>query len=406
MADFRDATFAQSGPNSRFLRDFLAQNGFFVQDFVRIIHFLEQSDEKFRGRNAKFRAPEFFFRGLEFYFRGPDEKIPVRKRFRGGSGGVFPSRWNFFPDTFPVSFCRWNPPTGFPDSRASAPGVSRVPSKGQAWRGFRDILIPAWRVWLRSFRAVPVRRPNTRISEAKMSKLSTRTRMCSFCQWKDVRRGCISFRSEIRIMGTVPNLGDLTTDEYSFVIKCPDSRHLPVLSKTPPPCRGGGSKSRRGFPPCHSARGGQNGHYGRRKGNKRALWPPHGEQKGRYAPVGVSPLPPLRDSSSCEAGQFIPASFDCRHSEVCKSRNSVSLNSPNSFFQMVLNPQECGMFLNICNKYRLPLQKARNLAGKLSFPAQILCSPVSFIFQGAGYTFFSHKNNFISGLGGDFTPPQ
>ena len=82
----------------------------------------------------------------------------------------------------------------------------------------------------------------------------------------------------------------------------------------------------------------------RKGGTKRPLWPPHGEQKGRYAPVGVSPLPPLRDSSSCEAGQFIPASFDCRHSEVCKSRNSVSLNSLNSFFQMVLNPQECGLF--------------------------------------------------------------
>ena len=60
--------------------------------------------------------------------------------------------------------------------------------------------------------------------------------------------------------------------------------------------------------------GEQNGHYGRREGNKRALWPPHGEQKGRYAPVGVRPPPPLRGSSPCEAGQFIPAGFDCRHS--------------------------------------------------------------------------------------------
>ena len=69
------------------------------------------------------------------------------------------------------SFCRRNPPAGFPDSRASAPGVSRVPSKGQVLRGFRDILIPAWRVWLRSFRAVPVRRPNTRISEAENEQI-------------------------------------------------------------------------------------------------------------------------------------------------------------------------------------------------------------------------------------------
>ena len=171
---------------------FLHKTGLLCKFFVGVIHFLEQSDEKIRGRNAKFRAPEFFFRGSEFLFRGSDEKIPVQKLFRGGLGGVFLSRWNFFPDTFTVSFCRRNPPAGFPASRVSAPGVSRVPSKGQAWRGFRDILIPAWRVWLRFFRAVPVRRPDTRISEAKMSKLSTRTRMCSFCQWKDCAGGIAS----------------------------------------------------------------------------------------------------------------------------------------------------------------------------------------------------------------------
>ena len=171
LADFRDATFAQSGPNSGFLRVFFAQNGVSVQVFVKVIHFLEQSGEKFRGRNAKFRAPEFFFRGSEFLFRGSDEKIPVQKLFRGGSGSVFLSRWNFFPNTFPVSFCRRNPPTGFPASRAFAPGASRVPSKGQVWKGFRDILIPARRVWLRSFRAVPARRSNTRISEGKNEQI-------------------------------------------------------------------------------------------------------------------------------------------------------------------------------------------------------------------------------------------
>ena len=73
--------------------------------------------------------------------------------------------------------------------------------------------------------------------------------------------------------GTVPKLGDLTTDEYSFVIKCTASRHLPVRRKTPPPCRGGGPKGRRGFPPsCHSARR-----------TKRPLWPPQGKQNGIMA---------------------------------------------------------------------------------------------------------------------------
>ncbi len=142
-ADFRDATFVQSGSNSRFSRDFFAQNGASVQFFVRVIYFLGQSDEKYRGSDAKFQAPVFLFRGSEFLFRGSDEKKPVQIRFRGGLGAVFLSRWNFFPDTFPVSFCRRNPPAGFPAGRVSAPGVSRVPSKGQVWRGFRDILISA-----------------------------------------------------------------------------------------------------------------------------------------------------------------------------------------------------------------------------------------------------------------------
>ena len=141
-------------------------------------------DAKFRGRNAKFQAPEFFFRGSEFLFRGSYEKIPVQKPFRGGSGGVFLSRWNFFPDTFPVSFCRRNPPAGFPAGRVSAPGVSRVPSKGQVWRGFRDILISAWRVWLRFFRSVPARRPNTRISEGENEQIVKAHPKLSFCQYR------------------------------------------------------------------------------------------------------------------------------------------------------------------------------------------------------------------------------
>ena len=172
--------------------------------------------------------------------------------------------------------------------------------------------------------------------------------------------------------GAVPDFVDFTTDEYSFVIKCPASRHLPMRRKTPPPCRGGGSKSRRGFPPtCHSAKGTkrplwppqgeQNGHYGRRKGNKRVVTTLRmanktaimaaaretkghygrrtANRRGRYAPVGVRPPPPLRGSSPCKAGQFIPAGFDCRHSQVCKSRNSVSLNSSIHFSISVKSPK-------------------------------------------------------------------
>ena len=163
---------------------FFAQNGTSVQVFVRAIYFLGRSDGKFRGRKAKFQAPEFFFRGLEFLFRGSDGKIPVQKLFRGGSGAVFLSRWNFFPDTFPVSFCRRNPRRAFPPAgflRRECP-VSR--QKGQVWRGFRDILISAWRVWLRFFRAVPSQWPNTRFSEGENEQIVNAHPEVSFCQYR------------------------------------------------------------------------------------------------------------------------------------------------------------------------------------------------------------------------------
>ena len=190
----------QSGPNSRFLRDFFAQNGAFVQDFVRAIYFLDGLTRNFGAGTRNSEPRNSFFGARNFYFGARMKKIPVRKLFRGGSGAVFLSRWNFFPDTFPVSFCRRNPPAGFPAGRVSAPGVPRVPSKRQIWRGFRDILISAWRVWLRFFRVVPARRPNTRISEGENEQIVKAHPNAAFCQWKGVRRGHISFRTEIRIM--------------------------------------------------------------------------------------------------------------------------------------------------------------------------------------------------------------
>ena len=62
------------------------------------------------------------------------------------------------------------------------------------------MLVQAGRVWVRFFRAVPARRPNTRISEGENEQIVNAHPKVSFCQWKDVRRGCVSFRAEIRIM--------------------------------------------------------------------------------------------------------------------------------------------------------------------------------------------------------------
>ena len=60
-------------------------------------------------------------------------------------------------------------------------------------------------MWLRSFRAVPARRPNTRISEAENEQIVNAHPKMSFCQWKDVRKGA-HFLSR-RNLDNVPFVG-------------------------------------------------------------------------------------------------------------------------------------------------------------------------------------------------------
>ena len=80
--------------------------------------------------------------------------------------------------------------------------------------------------------------------------------------------------------GTVPNLGDLTTDEYSFVIKCPASCHLSVRRKKL--LRLAGEVARRAG------------------GVFRPRVIPQGKQKGRYDPI-------IRTSrNTCENRQIVP----------------------------------------------------------------------------------------------------
>ena len=139
-------------------------------------------------------------------------------------------------------------------------------------------------------------------------------------------------------IGTLSKLGDLTTDEYSFVIKCTVSRHLPVRRKTLPPCRGGGPQDRRGFPCTRLTF--------LSFSNSFML---SGDASGGVH-VGVRPPPPLRGSSPCEAGQFFPSGFDCRHSgpeqKLCTTQLSQFI------FSLVLNPPECELFLEI--QWELP----------------------------------------------------
>ena len=85
--------------------------------------------------------------------------------------------------------------------------------------------------------------------------------------------------------GAVPDFVDLTTDEYSFVIKCTASRHLPVWRKNSSALQGRWLEEPEGFPTHVSFRKGNKtaimaaaretkGHYGRRKANRRVVTPP------------------------------------------------------------------------------------------------------------------------------------
>ena len=96
--------------------------------------------------------------------------------------------------------------------------------------------------------------------------------------------------------GAVPDFVDFTTDEYSFVIKCTASRHLPVWRKNSSALQGRWLEEPEGFPTHVSFRKGNKrvvttlrmanktaimaaaretkGYYGRRKANRRVVTPP------------------------------------------------------------------------------------------------------------------------------------
>ena len=125
---------------------------------------------------------------------------------------------------------------------------------------------------------------------------------------------------------------DLTTAEYSFVIKCPASRHLPVRRKNSSALQGRWLEEPEGFPTHVSFRKGNKtaimaaaretkGHYGRRTANRRGVTP-----RGCEPPPPLRARPPARRDSS-----FRPAL-------TADIQDSVLLNSFNSFFQMVLPP--------------------------------------------------------------------
>ena len=118
LTDFHNATFAHSGPNSGFSRDFFAQNGASVQDFVSVFYFLDGLTRNFGAGKRNSEPRNSFFGARNFYFGARMEKSRYRNFFAAASGPFFFPGGNFYQTRFPCRFVGgiplWTfPPVGF-----------------------------------------------------------------------------------------------------------------------------------------------------------------------------------------------------------------------------------------------------------------------------------------------------
>ena len=114
LADFCDAAFAQSGPNRRFSRDFFAQNGASVQDFVRVIYFLGSLTRNFGAGTRNSKPRNSFFGAWNFYFGARMKKSRYRNLFAAASGAFFFPVGTFSRTRFPCHFVGGIPRRAFP----------------------------------------------------------------------------------------------------------------------------------------------------------------------------------------------------------------------------------------------------------------------------------------------------
>ena len=123
-----------------------------------------------------------------------------------------------------------------------------------------------------------------------------------------------SFASVLRqIARYLPRHGSKTASKTH-----PKSSHdkFKTVSKTPPPCRGGGPKGRRGLTSTLLFR----------MAHKRVIMPPHGTQKGHYAPAWWT-----NGSFPCKVGQ-------------CKLTGIGPITELKMGISTNWNPVRCGCF--------------------------------------------------------------
>ena len=150
---------------------FLHKTGLLCNVLSASFTFLDGLTRNFGAGTRNFEPRNFFFGAWIFFFGARMKKSRYRNFFAAAFGAFFLPVGTFSRKRFPCHFVGGIPRRAFPTAGLLRRECSRVPSKGQVWRGFRDILISARRVWLCSFRAVPVRRPNTRISDGENEQI-------------------------------------------------------------------------------------------------------------------------------------------------------------------------------------------------------------------------------------------
>ena len=178
LADFHDVTFAQSGSNSRFPRDFFAQNGDFVQCFVGFFYFFGGLMRKFGTRTRNSKPRNFFFGAWNFFFGARMKRNRCRNVFAAASGVFSFPVGTFFRTRSPCHFVGGIPRRAFPPVGLPRRECLMSRQKGRFWGDSATFWFPRGACGCVFF---ALSRPGGRIrksQKAKMSKLSTRTRKC------------------------------------------------------------------------------------------------------------------------------------------------------------------------------------------------------------------------------------
>ena len=114
FADFRDATFAQSGPNSGFCAIFLHKTGFLCKVLSETFTSWSSLTGNFGAGTRKSEPRNSFFGARNFFFGARTEKSRYRNFFAAAPGPFFFPVGTFSRTRFPCRFVGGIPRRAFP----------------------------------------------------------------------------------------------------------------------------------------------------------------------------------------------------------------------------------------------------------------------------------------------------